>query len=207
MESLNSIEMGLSGLASKLVYNASSMELLRSSRARADFQWGGTISAIVTWAGDSFYGTCSFQQYEFWIFLFHFASCCLFLIFVDPDTSGEAISLADYTFGIVSVCKFPSRPVQSFKQIYTFLKPFQLLIPTVSHFPLFVLTPDRLAHGLRDSIASGIFCLVLAVFLLVIELRDIGGQFGEEKKKGYFPRGRVVPNLLNFSLSLTWALQ
>ncbi|XP_048232236.1 cold-regulated 413 plasma membrane protein 4 isoform X3 [Ricinus communis] len=45
----------------------------------------------------------------------------------------------------------------------------------VSHFPLFVLTPDRLAHGLRDSIASGIFCLVLAVFLLVIELRDIGG--------------------------------
>ncbi|XP_048232235.1 uncharacterized protein LOC8272989 isoform X2 [Ricinus communis] len=129
----------------------------------------------VTWAGDSFYGTCSFQQYEFWIFLFHFASCCLFLIFVDPDTSGEAISLADYTFGIVSVCKFPSRPVQSFKQIYTFLKPFQLLIPTVSHFPLFVLTPDRLAHGLRDSIASGIFCLVLAVFLLVIELRDIGG--------------------------------
>lgn len=44
---------------------------------------------------------------------------------------------------------------------------------SASRFLLFVITPDWLADGLRDSIFSGVVCLVVGVSLLITELGGI----------------------------------
>ncbi|XP_042975474.1 cold-regulated 413 plasma membrane protein 4-like isoform X4 [Carya illinoinensis] len=44
-----------------------------------------------------------------------------------------------------------------------------------ARFLLFVITPDGLADGLRDDLFSCIFCLIIGVSLVIIEVRAIGG--------------------------------
>ncbi|XP_020537177.1 uncharacterized protein LOC105639606 isoform X5 [Jatropha curcas] len=53
----------------------------------------------------------------------HFCS-----ILVDPDSNRPEISLTDYPSSVVSVYEFSNNNVQNFKQIYSFLKPFQFLV-------------------------------------------------------------------------------
>ncbi|KAL3723882.1 hypothetical protein ACJRO7_035967 [Eucalyptus globulus] len=45
---------------------------------------------------------------------------------------------------------------------------------TVSRFLLFVVTPDWIADGLRDSIVGGIFCLFLGIILVVNDISGMG---------------------------------
>ncbi|XP_058081075.1 cold-regulated 413 plasma membrane protein 1-like isoform X2 [Magnolia sinica] len=45
----------------------------------------------------------------------------------------------------------------------------------VSRVVLFVVTPSWVSHALRDSIAGCISCLVIGAFLLLAQIRGIGG--------------------------------
>ncbi|XVF15691.1 hypothetical protein REPUB_Repub09cG0177100 [Reevesia pubescens] len=51
---------------------------------------------------------------------------------------------------------------------------FPQTIP-VSHFILFVITPDWVADRLRDDIVPGIMCLIIAILVVLTEIRGIGG--------------------------------
>lgn len=89
------------------------------------------------------------------------------------------------------------------RQTYSFLKPFQVCIileydnyfilridiwnfcinnrtfclrTAVSRFILFVISPDRLVDGLRNSIAGAIFCLLIGISSVIMEIREIAGN-------------------------------
>ncbi|XP_074309116.1 cold-regulated 413 plasma membrane protein 4-like isoform X3 [Silene latifolia] len=45
----------------------------------------------------------------------------------------------------------------------------------VSRFLLFVVIPDWLAYELREGVVGGVFCLILAVLLIITEVHATGG--------------------------------
>lgn len=54
-------------------------------------------------------------------------------------------------------------------------KCYVLPIYTVARFILFVITPAWLANGLREGIAAGVYCLIIGVLVIIIEIRGFGG--------------------------------
>lgn len=48
-------------------------------------------------------------------------------------------------------------------------------IDAVSRYLLFVIAPNWIAHGLRDSMVGGVFCLVICIAVVITEVRGIGG--------------------------------
>ncbi|CAO2830323.1 unnamed protein product [Amaranthus hypochondriacus] len=53
---------------------------------------------------------------------------------------------------------------------------FPSLFPaSVSRFLLFVVMPDWLAYELREGISGGVFCLLICILILVLEIHANGG--------------------------------
>lgn len=52
---------------------------------------------------------------------------------------------------------------------------FWSFISAVARFVLFVIAPNWVANGLRDSMVGGVFCLVLGVIFVVVEIQGVGG--------------------------------
>lgn len=50
-----------------------------------------------------------------------------------------------------------------------------LLAASLSRFILFVVMPEWLANELRQSIAGGVFCMLICILLLVLEIHANGG--------------------------------
>ncbi|KDP31817.1 hypothetical protein JCGZ_12278 [Jatropha curcas] len=139
--------MGLKWVASNFIYNT---EELRSSKAETTFQWGGTISAL---------------------FL-------LILIRTGQRSALQTTLLVLYLFTSFPTTMFKILRGQFGYWIAFLAVAANLFFPEtfpVSRFILFVITPNGLANGLRDTIVGGVFCLILAVSLVITELRGIGG--------------------------------
>ncbi|KAJ9170813.1 hypothetical protein P3X46_018887 [Hevea brasiliensis] len=128
-------------------------EELRSSGGRTAFQWEGTISAIFLLILNRTGRRSALQTTLLVLYLFTSFPTVLFNVL--RGQFGYWIAF----LAVAANLFFPET--------------FQ-----VSRFILFVITPDWLANGLRDTIASGIFCLLMAVSLLLAELREIGGLRG-----------------------------
>ncbi|KAK3413986.1 cold-regulated 413 plasma membrane protein 4 [Eucalyptus grandis] len=125
-------------------------EIGSSSGTLATFQWGGAISAIFLLIMNRTGRKSSMQTTALVLYLFTSFPTVLFKIL-----RGEFGCWVAF-LAVVGNLFFP--------QIFT-----------VSRFILFVVTPDWIANGLRESMAGGIFCLVLGIILVVNEFRGMGG--------------------------------
>ncbi|OAY33911.1 cold-regulated 413 plasma membrane protein 4 [Manihot esculenta] len=128
---------------------------LRSRRDRTAFQWGGTI-------------------------------CALFLLIL--NRTGRRSALQTTLLVLYLFASFPTVLFKILRGQFGYWIAFlavaaNLFFPEtfqVSRFVLFVIAPDWLSNGLRDPLAGGIFCLLMAVLLLMARLREIGGLWGCE---------------------------
>ncbi|XAR57863.1 hypothetical protein NMG60_11026147 [Bertholletia excelsa] len=125
------------------------------SRGRTAFQWGGTIAAIFLLILNR-WGRRSTLEYSLLI-LYLFTSFPTVLFEILRGQFGYWVAF----LAVAAHLFFPE----------TF--PF-------SRFIIFVVTPDWVADGLRDTIAGGVFCLVVCVFLVLLEVRGMGGSTGWE---------------------------
>lgn len=138
------------------VYNSTSLAVAaaiesRSSRARASFQWGGTI---------------------FTIFL-------LILNRVGRKSSVQTTLLVFYLLTSFPTVLFKVVRGQFGYWIAFLAIAANLFFPEtfpVSRFILFVISPDRLVDGLRNSIAGAIFCLLIGISSVIMEIREIAGN-------------------------------
>ena len=114
------------------------------------------------------------------------------------------------------------------RQTYSFLKSFQVCIireykiyfilivdnwticinnytfclwTAVSRFILFVISPDWLVDGLRDSIAGVIFCLLIGIVIAMMEIREIEGPRIHECSLLCFGYCLAIPFLFFFTIT------
>ncbi|GMY11608.1 cold-regulated 413 plasma membrane protein 1-like [Fagus crenata] len=121
----------------------------KSTRARTTFQWGGTIFA-------------------------------LFLLIL--NRTGRRSPLQTTLLALYLITSFPTVLFKILRGQFGCWVAFlavaaNLFCPQtfpVSRFLFFVITPDWLADGLRDSIVSGIFCLIIGISIAITEIGGIG---------------------------------
>ncbi|KAF9620218.1 hypothetical protein IFM89_010953 [Coptis chinensis] len=121
-----------------------------NSKAHAWFQWGGTISAIALLILNAMRQSSRTQTSLLVAYLMSSLPTFVFNLF-----RGEF----GYWVAFLAVGAHLFFP-QNF---------------SVSRFVLFVITPSWLAHELHDTIVGVILCLAIGVFLLIEEIRGIGG--------------------------------
>uniref|UniRef100_A0A2P2JY26 Cold-regulated 413 plasma membrane protein 4-like n=1 Tax=Rhizophora mucronata TaxID=61149 RepID=A0A2P2JY26_RHIMU len=149
----NWIEMGVREMAESLVYNASSASAasgLRSSRSLASFEWGGTISALFLLIRNQV-GTKIHAQTTL-LMLYLLISCPTLFFKILRGQFGYWIAFLAAAANLFYPQKFP-----------------------VPRFILFVITPDWLADGLRDTIIGGVFGLLIGILVVITEIQGIGG--------------------------------
>ncbi|KAJ6907348.1 hypothetical protein NC651_017910 [Populus alba x Populus x berolinensis] len=142
------------------LYNLTSLAVAeaiesRSSRARASFQWGGTI----------------------------FALFLLILNRVGRKSSVQTTLLVFYLLTSFPTVLFKVLRGQFGYWIAFLVIAANLFFPEafpVSRFILFVISPDRLVDGLRNSIAGAIFCLLIGISSVIMEIREIAGNRSTE---------------------------
>ncbi|XP_050205905.1 cold-regulated 413 plasma membrane protein 4-like [Mercurialis annua] len=125
------------------------IELLRSNKATESFQWGGTISSI-------------------------------FLLIL--NWTGRRSALPTTLLTLYLFTSFPTVFFEILRGQFGYWIAFlavaaNLFFPEtfpVSRFILFVVIPEWLANGLRNSIAGVILCLILLVSLGMVELQETG---------------------------------
>ncbi|THG08561.1 hypothetical protein TEA_015921 [Camellia sinensis var. sinensis] len=120
------------------------------SRGRTAFQWGGTISALFLLIMNRIGRRSSMQYTLLVVYLVISFPTVLFKILRGQFGCWVAL------LAVAANLSFPD-------------------IFPVSRFLLFVITPDWVADGLRDSIVGGVFSLIVAILLVVMEIRGIGG--------------------------------
>nr|XP_028950318.1 cold-regulated 413 plasma membrane protein 4-like isoform X1 [Malus domestica] len=131
-----------------------------ASRARAAFQWGGTVFALILLILNRA-GRRSAMQSNFLV-LYLFTSFPTVLFKILRGQFGYWVS-----FLAVAANLFFPQTVPDFRFLMIICVQFLVL--------LFVVTPVWVANGLRDSIVGCIFCLILGVSLVITEIRGIGG--------------------------------
>ncbi|KAG5241300.1 cold-regulated plasma membrane protein [Salix suchowensis] len=174
--------MGLTEVVSSFnVYNSTSLAVAvavesRSSRARASFQWGGTIFAI------------------------------LLLIL---NRKGRKSSVQTTLLVFYLLTSFPSVLFKILRGQFGYWIAFlavaaNLFFPEiipVSRFILFVISPDWLVDGLRDSIAGVIFCLLIGILIVIMEIREIEGPRNLECSLLCFGYCLAIPFLFFFTIT------
>ncbi|KAF7828807.1 LysM domain receptor-like kinase 4 [Senna tora] len=123
-----------------------------SSAARASFQWGGTIFVLILLILNRFGRDSRSESTLLVLYLFTSFPEVLFKILRGQFGCWVAF------LAVVANLFFPE----------TFPVP-------VSRFLLFVIAPNWIAHGLRDSLVGGVFCLVIGILLVITEIRGNGG--------------------------------
>ncbi|XP_048445608.1 cold-regulated 413 plasma membrane protein 4-like isoform X2 [Pyrus x bretschneideri] len=183
------MDMGFAGLAAAAAnvgFGEAEYEFGSSaSRARAAFQWGGTVFALILLILNRA-GRRSAMQSNFLV-LYLFTSFPTVLFKILRGQFGYWVSF----LAVAANLFFPQT------------------IP-VSRFLLFVVTPVWVANGLRDSIVGCIFCLILGVSLVIAEIRGIGGFCNCRSLRGTDLHGLLQPkNLLKICswLHLQWSKQ
>ncbi|KAJ4715030.1 Cold-regulated protein [Melia azedarach] len=145
--------MGISmelGLMEELAQTVSFTELDSSSKARASFQWVGTIAALFLLLLNRT-GQRSHMQTNLLV-LYLFTSFPTVLFKILRGDFGRLVAFLATGANLFFPKTFP-----------------------VARFILFVITPDWLAYGVRDGIAAGIYCLIIGVLLIITKIRGIGG--------------------------------
>ncbi|CAN6541729.1 unnamed protein product [Malus baccata var. baccata] len=148
-----------------------------ASRARAAFQWGGTVFALILLILNRAGRRSAMQSNFLVLYLFTSFPTVLFKILRCLLTNSFQISITNmptYPSNLqIKVCRGQFGYWVSFLAVAANLF-FPRTVP-VSRFLLFVITPVWVANGLRDSIVGCIFCLILGVSLVITEIRGIGG--------------------------------
>ncbi|XP_017216269.2 cold-regulated 413 plasma membrane protein 4 [Daucus carota subsp. sativus] len=144
------MEMGLSKLSSTIANISQEAAFFEfNDKGRSAFQWGGTISAILLLILNRT-GNRSSK---------HTSLLVLFLLISFPTALFEILR---GEFGYWVAC------------ITVLANLFYPEMCPVSRFLIFVVTPDWLADGLRYNIVGGVFCLILGLLLVVMEIRGNG---------------------------------
>ncbi|KAI9089176.1 hypothetical protein K1719_029455 [Acacia pycnantha] len=124
----------------------------KSSSAQAAFQWGGTIFDLFLLILNRFGQNSRTQSTLLVLYLFISLPEVLFKILREQFGCWVAF------LAIVASMFFPE-PVP---------------VP-VSRFLLFVIAPNVIAHGLRNSMVGGVLCLVIGISIVMVEIRGNGG--------------------------------
>ncbi|XP_059623741.1 cold-regulated 413 plasma membrane protein 4-like isoform X2 [Cornus florida] len=152
-EILLNMEMTLTQMATvaaRAVFSSEEETQSSGSKGRTAFQWGGTISAIILLILNRTGRRSSIQTTLLVLYLF---------------TSFPAVLFKNLRGQFGCWVAFIAVGANLF---------FPEIFP-VSRFLLFVITPDWLADGLRDSIFGGVFCLIIGVLFVIMEIRGMGG--------------------------------
>lgn len=124
----------------------------KSSSAQAAFQWGGSIIDLFLLVLNRFGQDSRTQSTLLVLYLFTSLPEVLFRILREQFGCWVAF------LAIVANVFFP----------HTFPVP-------VSRFLLFVIAPNWIAHGLRNSMVGGIFCLAIGISVVIVQIRGNGG--------------------------------
>ncbi|XP_038722285.1 cold-regulated 413 plasma membrane protein 2-like isoform X2 [Tripterygium wilfordii] len=118
--------------------------------AAVSFQWGGTISALFLLIMNRFGRQSSKQMTLLAVYLF--ISCPDVLFNILRGQVGSWIAFLVVAANLFFPQTFPA-----------------------SRFILFVITPDWVTDGLRDSLPGGILSIIIGVSIIFTEIRGIGG--------------------------------
>lgn len=121
-----------------------------SSQAPASFQWGGTASALFLLLLNRTAGWPSAMRTNLLV-LYLLTSFPTVLFKILRGQFGHWIACLAVAANLFLPQTFP-----------------------VSRFILFVITPSWFVDGLRGSFVGGIFCLVIAILLVIREIQGIG---------------------------------
>ncbi|XP_041011576.1 cold-regulated 413 plasma membrane protein 4-like [Juglans microcarpa x Juglans regia] len=122
----------------------------KSSAARSSFQWGGTFFALFLLLLNRTGQRSSMKTTLLVLYLFTSFPTALFKII--RGQFGCWVAFLAVAANLFDPRTFPA-----------------------ARFLLFVITPDGLVDGLRDDLFSCIFCLIIGVSVVIIELRAVGG--------------------------------
>lgn len=126
-------------------------DVFESERAnRSAFRWGASISALLLLILNQLALRSSLQS----------SLLALFLVTSIP-TAGFQILRGQFGCWVAAIAIVANYCLPNF-------------FP-VSRFLLFVVIPDWLAYELRETIAGGVFCLVIAILLVILEIYAMGG--------------------------------
>ncbi|KAI4327542.1 hypothetical protein L6164_019991 [Bauhinia variegata] len=129
--------------------SSASMET-KSSRARASFQWGGSIFGLILLILNGLGRSSRTQSNLLVLYLFTSFPGVLFKIV--RGEFGYWVAFLAIAANLFFPETFPA-----------------------SRFLVFVVTPNWIADGLRDSMFGGVFCLIIAILLVITEVRELGG--------------------------------
>ncbi|XP_031270734.1 cold-regulated 413 plasma membrane protein 1-like isoform X1 [Pistacia vera] len=135
----------------KMTENVAFADLgFRSSSGRTSFQWGGTVFALFLLLLNRTGRRSHLQTNLLVLYLFTSFPTVLFKILRGQVGCWVAFLAVGANLFYPQTCP-------------------------VARFILFVIAPDWLADELRDGIAAGIFCLIMGVLLVIIEIRETRG--------------------------------